>query len=418
MELLPHQTRNVTRLIRSLTDRRFGLDASDTGTGKTITALAVAREMRRRPVVICPLSVGPAWVAKANSMSTAADDSAAASRAGGSSSVDWINYERVRPNKKAEAFIRAIDPDNDLVILDEAHRVSAPDTLTAKLAKRIVDLGVPVLAASATPFSTPLKTRWFLHAAGITRWAAWYDALPEMGCYRHKSLKGRPWLWDNNPAVIASIRDALSDSMVATRWTEVDGFASRTVQPVAVTTSIKPAAINELRAAVEERGLGATTQERVRLEQARVASMVDMTRDLLATGHSVVAAFNFTAPLLEYAETFDAHVIHGKTPVAARAHVVEQFQRTDHPRIVAINSQAGGEGIDLLSPFPTVSLISPPYDARTLLQVIGRTHRIGAHHPAICRILFAAGSVEEHSVMPKVQAAAKNLETLKDTTLL
>lgn len=59
--LYPYQVRNAAAVLESL--RRYGaaLDGSDTGTGKTYTLMAVARELNAAPVVVCPKAVIPSW---------------------------------------------------------------------------------------------------------------------------------------------------------------------------------------------------------------------------------------------------------------------------------------------------------------------------------------------------------------------
>ncbi|NBQ65785.1 MAG: hypothetical protein EBT95_09730, partial [Verrucomicrobia bacterium] len=62
---------------------------------------------------------------------------------------------------------------------------------------------------------------------------------------------------------------------------------------------------------------------------------------------------------------------------------------------------------------PRSSLICPTYSAIDLKQALGRIHRAGAKSKAVQRIIFAADSIEE-TVMKKVKAKLKNIETLND----
>jgi superfamily II DNA or RNA helicase len=58
-------------------------------------------------------------------------------------------------------------------------------------------------------------------------------------------------------------------------------------------------------------------------------------------------------------------------------------------------------------------LICPTYSAIDLKQALGRIHRAGAKSKAVQRIIFAADSIEE-TVMRRVKAKLKNIETLND----
>lgn len=60
-KLLRFQIDHVKKLLASFHDNLAVLDASDTGTGKTYSALCVAKELNLIPIVVCPKSVIPHW---------------------------------------------------------------------------------------------------------------------------------------------------------------------------------------------------------------------------------------------------------------------------------------------------------------------------------------------------------------------
>ena len=59
--LFTHQMAHGQTLLNAIATHGGALDASDTGTGKTYVALAVAKSLGIRTVVICPKSVIPSW---------------------------------------------------------------------------------------------------------------------------------------------------------------------------------------------------------------------------------------------------------------------------------------------------------------------------------------------------------------------
>jgi hypothetical protein len=62
IELLPHQTEHVGRILHYLERNHFAADLSPMGTGKTYCASVIARELGvRHVVVVAPLSVLPKW---------------------------------------------------------------------------------------------------------------------------------------------------------------------------------------------------------------------------------------------------------------------------------------------------------------------------------------------------------------------
>ena len=55
------QEEHCSKLVNSVKEHGVAKDGSDTGTGKTIVALEVARRTGLKPFVVCPKSVIPAW---------------------------------------------------------------------------------------------------------------------------------------------------------------------------------------------------------------------------------------------------------------------------------------------------------------------------------------------------------------------
>lgn len=60
-KLLPFQVSHCKTLKACLEEYSVALDASDTGTGKTYSALCLAAEMNLMPIVVCPKSIIPGW---------------------------------------------------------------------------------------------------------------------------------------------------------------------------------------------------------------------------------------------------------------------------------------------------------------------------------------------------------------------
>jgi len=61
-QLLPFQYPHFYQLEETMKVQRCCLDASDTGTGKTYVAIALAKKLSLNPFIICPKSVIPNWV--------------------------------------------------------------------------------------------------------------------------------------------------------------------------------------------------------------------------------------------------------------------------------------------------------------------------------------------------------------------
>ena len=61
-KLLPYQKDHVLSLSNSIKKHSRALDASDTGTGKTYTSIALCTKLKLRPFIICPKSVISSWI--------------------------------------------------------------------------------------------------------------------------------------------------------------------------------------------------------------------------------------------------------------------------------------------------------------------------------------------------------------------
>ncbi len=135
---------------------------------------------------------------------------------------------------------------------------------------------------------------------------------------------------------------------------------------------------------------------------------------------SVVVLVNFTETIDKLARALGApqSVIRGGQPPSERQAVIEAFQRNECPVVVA-NIQAGGVGVSLHDPSgkrPRLSLISPSFSAADIRQALGRVHRSGGAS-SVQKILFAAGTVEEHTA-EICAAKLQNIDMLNDGDLL
>lgn len=396
--LRPHQDLNASRLTKSLVQWGGALDASEAGTGKSFTALDAARRLRRQgftkddPLVICPLSVGPGWEDKAQ-------------QAG--EQVTWINYEKARrPGWQ-------VPTDRRLIIFDECHRLKSPKSQQAQLALRLTELGHPILGLSATPFATPLDTRAVAHFTGVTHWSHHYQKLKLYGCRRSTWIKGKPWKFFGDEKHLQELRESFGDRIVKTKWDDLHDGTQSVLTIDRVPLPAKDA--KEINEAYDEIGhAGELMTHRVQIEQARVASMIEMAKDELEQGRSVLAFFNFTEPLRLFAGAFDCGVIDGSTPSDEREKWRKRFQVNSN-HVLALNSKAGGEGIDLhdINGRPRTSLISPTPSAQDFLQVVGRTRRDGSLSVPLHRLVLAADTYEDH-IAAMVAQKQNNIETLTD----
>jgi len=120
-KLLSYQIPQVKSMIQSVQKWGSALDASDTGTGKTFTALAVCKELGLYPVVVCPKPVIPSWKSAMKHFE-----------------MDGFvsNYEQYK-NSKTEVFAReGLEwnmSENYILIMDEVHRCKNYKTINSEM---------------------------------------------------------------------------------------------------------------------------------------------------------------------------------------------------------------------------------------------------------------------------------------------
>lgn len=207
LKLLSYQEDNVVRLINILLAKHVALDGSDAGVGKTYMAMAICREMGRRPIVVCPKTIMYNWVTVAQYM--------------GVKPYDVVNYETMKNGKtystrevkegnktriiykfktrKRSPFLDLLVPDPDdphkclyewklpddvILIVDEAHRCKDPSTENGKFLKSMKSLikkKIPILLLSATVCEKVMDMRIPFYL---------FDFIPETRHFNHycKSL--------------------------------------------------------------------------------------------------------------------------------------------------------------------------------------------------------------------------------------
>ncbi len=205
-KLLEYQVPHLMKLYNSLDKKNRAIDASDTGTGKTYTAIAVCKMLKCNPFIICPKSVVTNWVNvckyfNCELVGIANYEMIKSCKYYNKSfkmeKCPYITKETVKKEKKVKIpksryetlenikFIKSIDknllletfqklidneikqkedeipdkfipdynlnfPENTIVILDEAHRCKNLGSLTNKLLLALNKTNTKILMLSAT----------------------------------------------------------------------------------------------------------------------------------------------------------------------------------------------------------------------------------------------------------------------------
>jgi hypothetical protein len=472
--LKPHQVEPAKHLSAVLANHRSGVDLSDTGTGKTYVAAAVATISRLPTLVVCPKIARSTWTRAAEHFGEkfsvvgyemlrtgntpfgkwSNPDARASERFKCSVCQCWVDLEKFTPCYAHPRGIHCLEtkkrpanyghftfhPGVKQLVFDEVHRCSGRDSWNAEILVAAKRQGIRTLGLSATAACNPLGMRALgylldLHnldadqrtRPGFYKWAMRY------GCRQDPRFRGWKWLVgaERQREVMLEIRSQiLPDRGVRVQWGDIPGFPDRQItaelydldDPEAIDSCYKEMA--EATARLDERAandlspdspLTKLLRAQQRVELLKVPVFSELAEDYLAKGMSPVFFMNFRQTIEELQRRFpDFKIIDGTTS-KERDSYVESFQSNFTPGLI-VNNKAGDVclSLDDLDGFhPRVGLVSPCFSANTMRQLFGRIHRVSGKSPALYRVILANKTVEvkiHRAVGPKLD----NLDSLND----
>jgi len=455
--LIGEQKTHAKTLLDSLYLNGVANDLSETGCGKTYVAVAIAVAMNRPVVVVCPKPVRNKWqsLLKLWGAHVALVINYEKLVRG---NTPWLSYDPFpkypngKPNKDFPrwALTRLHFPDNALVILDEAHRCKAFNSLSAGLMIACKKQGYKFLNLSATLACDPREMRASGYANNLMR--SYDNKIYKAFCISH----GAEWLgrWGaltfnaDDPKAQAkmklihnSLYDIQKSASRLTRAMMAEYFPDNHVDATAYTmddvNTRKIQAVydwldrelEKLYEHTEKYGdciLSVILEARMRIELLKVPLFCELIEDAYDEGNSVVCFINFTRTLeaistkLNHRKDLKGMIgyIHGGQKDKDRERDIADFQ-ADRKRIMLANQAAGGIAIDLHDlngKFPREAILSPTFSAIQLLQAMGRIHRHGALTPCYQTLAYVAGTIEERACQ-KVQDKLDNLSLLNDGDL-
>ena len=381
------------------------LDGSDTGTGKTYSAMCIAAILGLRPFVICPKSVISTWrkVAKIFSLELYS--------ATNYESVKFGRYYNDKEKKEKCPYIEVLDGGRDfkwnlpadcMLVFDEVHKCKNPKSVTSKLLTRSKDTPNKVLMLSATVSDKP---KFFSNVAymldfctNIKVFKYYLMSLQQQDTTKPIFMLLHQKIYPNKGSRmrIAELGDLFpSNQVIAETYTMGDDI-ERQIEEQYHLLSV---AVNDLKNKEAEAVCPLTIMLRARqkIKALKVQAFIELARDYIENGFSVVIFTNFTDTLNLLANKLKTDcLIHGGQTLKERDRCVENFQENKE-RLLIANIASGGQAIslhDIHGGHPRVSLISPTWSAQALVQALGRIYRAKGKTPCLQRIIFCANTVE------------------------
>jgi superfamily II DNA or RNA helicase len=418
--LYPVQEVHKKALVAAISKYDSGLDASMTGTGKTIIAASIAAEIVNPTLVIAPKSLLPMWRKELKERKV--------------KPLGVINYELLRRGttkfgKWTCGKWQWTLPKDTFVIFDEVQKCKGVRSQNGRIllaAKQLFTLSL-----SATAAENPAEMRalgYVLRLHNLLDWWAWAkqrgccvdwwgNLAYEGGTAALEALHHEIFPEHGHRMTVADLADHFTDTQiittpldfgekVSTLYTEMEKELAN-LADVMADDSTNPAAA----------ALVATLRARQGVELCKVPLIIEMINDLVAEGRSVVAFLNFNASIEAICERIDSRpvIIRGGQSEAERQLSVDMFTQ-DKSHVILCNLQAGGLGLslhDTRGVRPRTAIISPSWSAFDVLQALGRIHRAGGQSDTQQHVLFAAGTIEER-VEQVVRTKIRNIEILND----
>jgi len=428
------QIPSVAKLCAAILKNKAALDGSDTGAGKTYTAVGVARELGMGIAVVCPKAVIYSWnkVIKDHF---------------GMKPEFVLNYESVKTGKykdigvwksvskiSTREFFQWNIPKNTLIIFDESHRLKGHGTQNSEIAIAAKKQGYKILCCSATNAINPIELKCVGLITGLYKTGKWLAFLREHGCEQGRF----GWEFSGDKDVLKKLHaDLFLDRGVRVRRDDIKGFPDSEV--IAEAYNIDEKSQKELKEVYEEmekelkylqaqckntkeyqlNSMVIMLRARQQAELIKVPLFVEMAEDALEDGMSVVIFVNFSETVRALSKRLNTNcVVWGENKGNERDVHIADFQ-ADKKRVIIVNIKAGGAGLslhDLNGNYPRISLISPTPSAVDLRQALGRVWRDGGKTKSLQKIIFAASTVEEE-VCEKVKLKLSNLDTINDGDL-
>jgi superfamily II DNA or RNA helicase len=430
----------VQQLVASIKKCGAAIDGSDTGTGKTYTAVAVGREMDLEIAVVCPKAVITAWkrvIRNHFKMTPIFVINYEALKGGKQKHI--ATWEKVSKKCKRETFVwKMPNPKQTLIIFDESHRLKSGTTINSEMALAAHKQGYNILCCSATNAINPIELKTVgkilgLHSGSSKGFAQFLQ--------EHDCAKGRfGWEFGGDQMVLKKLHfDIFKERGARLKKEEIPGFPECDLVAEAYDMDEQSKAdINQIHFDMKREldkinktiknesekmanALTAQLRARQKTELIKVPLFVEMVEEAIEDGMSVVIIVNFTETIKALQERLskfgDIPIIWGLDPKNRQANI-DKFN-ADEARIILVNIKAGGVGLslhDLNGKYPRFAIISPGPSAVELRQATGRVWRAGALTKAMQRIVFVAGTVEE-GICEQLKTKLDHLDQINDGDL-
>lgn len=411
--LFEHQVKHVNSLIKSLKAYNRALDASDTGTGKTYSSIAIAKKLKQKPFIICPKSVIPSWLSVMKAFNCDfigianyelikncryyTDETMEKKK------CPYVNVTKVeRLVKKKNKLIKKTEkkyiwknlPSDTLIIFDESHKCKNTGTQNSDILFTLSHYPFPILLLSATACDKPENFKIYGYVLGLypklSDGKTWIDGLGGNMITVHQKVFPE---YGSRMKIRDISKDVFKNSKIVAECIKMKSSPEIEKQYEFIEKAVEMLQKKQKNSVA----LALLIRARQKVEMLKVPVFIKLIEEGMKKGYSIAMFCNFTDSLRKISEYFDTQcLIFGEQTLEERTKAIKDFNNDDS-RLIICNIRAGGVGIslhDTNGKFPRMSIISPTWSAQDLLQVLGRVNRANAKTDSIQRIIFSDDKYE------------------------
>lgn len=439
MDITPYPSQHapIAAVNKALERHNVAINASETGTGKTVMTLATCKKYGLRPAVVCPKVVIPSWkrhcaMYDIEPLFVTNWERCIRGQTEGKPYLTRNDFKRRGRGKKrspTESVYNWSLPDNSLLIFDEAHRGREPGTKSTALIEAAGRNNEPMVLLSATLADSPMHFRALGPILGLFPRAEWSRWAHAHGCRKSRWHNGLEWN-SRDPAsdlrllhhglfpehggyLLRSQMEEFPETFITADAYDCDWSAAWIGSKRCMPT-LKELGDEVSNAMIEAIPITQDLRLQQYVEYLKLPVFHNLATDSLAEGKSVVLFVKFHRTMDALESLFpDACIVRGGQNDQLREKHIAEFQANKR-NVAIVQIAAGGVGVELDDKHgghPRVAFLSPEYNPVSMGQALGRIHRADSKSPSSQTIIFAAGTIEE-DVLESVQRRLNHTKML------
>ena len=422
--LFDYQEKHLKNLINIIRNKDIVIDGSDTGTGKTYIAAALANFFNLKPFIICPKAIMSSWKNVLQKFDIIP--------------IAIVNYETIKTGKyyinnskekrKECPYLKIIKEDDNkkfiwnlpptsLLIFDEVHQCRKGNSQNTQLLLAAKNINCKKLLLSATLADSIENFCIFGYMINlydkISKVNKWINSLESINILSEIHKKIYPF--NGSRMKISELGNKFQKNQISVDIYDMDNSCYIQKEYSEIDSAIKQLKNNNK----DNKFLINITKARQKIELLKIPTFIDLTKQYLENNFSIVIFVNFKKTLESLSKYLKTNcIIQGNQTISERQTNITNFLENKE-KVIICNIKAGGVGINLQDKngdFPRISLINPTWSSTDLKQCLGRIHRADSKSPSLQRIICCSNTIEE-KICDRLNIKMSNIDSINDGDL-